>query len=98
MSKQTDDEELRKICVDLYYKGFHEGKGDIPNSDDIEITNAQQAIRRYAQKMVVTELKKFGGNTVHAQFCRKKGEQFKKCMQCLKDDRITTMEREIDNA
>lgn len=35
---------LRDSLIDLYYKGYHEGKGDIPNMDDVEITRVENEV------------------------------------------------------
>lgn len=49
----NNSEELRSVLVDLYYKGYHEGKGDIPNMDDVEITQAQAALTHWRDRAVV---------------------------------------------
>lgn len=46
MTDQAEQNKLRSILVHLYYKGYHEGKGDAPNMDDVEITAAQEAVEQ----------------------------------------------------
>lgn len=36
----------------------------------------------------IKELELLGGNTIHPEFCKKRGEQFIPCLQCLKEHRI----------
>lgn len=49
---QSYQQQQRVILTDLYYKGYHEGKGDIPNMDDVEITKVQAAINALNAEMI----------------------------------------------
>jgi hypothetical protein len=70
--------------------------------------NRPELIAGYARHMEARELaarigevESLGGNnTVHSSdaggFCRKRGEQFRKCLQCFKDDRVAELRRQVE--
>jgi hypothetical protein len=53
---QREELSIRDILVDLYYKGYHEGKGDQPNMDDVETTRAEQLILEQTHKDTIREV------------------------------------------
>lgn len=69
------------------------------DDDDFELfvddlTKAIQSERVQAQR---EEVERFGGKSLHAvdvgSFCRKGGEQFRPCLQCLKEERLADLQR-----
>lgn len=81
----TDEEFLAEILLRL-------------ENSNITYLEARQSLLAYCKERErlarVEEVNGLGGTTTHPRWCRKKGEQYIECLQCLKDARIEELEKD----